>query len=182
MVAQDKHLENVFPEAPLIAYKRQKNIKETITKSKLAPERLREKRVLNGMKKCRKCIVCSYVLEGNIIQSKDFTWHINKKTSCQDSNIIYLIECQKERCKLRYIGFTTQEFRERMCQHLGYIRNKNSNKAIGEHFNLPGHSSNDFKCTIIEKVRSVDPLYGREREKIHIRKFNTFYNGLNREP
>ena len=135
---------------------------------RLALERLREKRVLNGTKKCRKCIVCSYVLEGNIIQSKNSAWKINKKVSCQDSNIIYLIECQKERCKLRYIGFTTQEFRERMCQHLGYIRNKNSNKANGEHFNLPGHSRNDFKCTIIEKVRSVDPLYGREREQIHI--------------
>ena len=59
----------------------QKNIKETITKTKLAPERLREKRVPKGKKKCRKCIVYSIVcssvldsrLDGNIIQSKDFT-------------------------------------------------------------------------------------------------------------
>ena len=92
------------------------------------------------------------------------------------------IQCQKERCQQKYIGFTTQQFRDRMCQHLGYIRNKNLNKAIGEHFNLPGHSKNDVKFTIIEKVRSQDPLYGREREKLHIRKFNTFYAGINKEP
>ena len=55
-------------------------------------------------------------------------------------------------------------------------------KAIGEHFNLPGHSSSDFKCTIIKKVKSADPLYGSEREKIHIRKLNTFYNGVHSEP
>ena len=53
---------------------------------------------------------------------------------------------------------------------------------MGEHYNRPGHSKNDLKFTIIEKVRFSDPLYRREREKIHIRQFNTFYDGLNKEP
>ena len=56
------------------------------------------------------------------------------------------------------------------------------NQATGEHFNSPGHSKNDMKFTILEKVKSNDPLYGREREKLHIRRFNTFYAGINREP
>ena len=30
-------------------------------------------------------------------------------------------------------------------------------------------SKNDVKFTIIEKVSSQDPLYGREREKLHIK-------------
>ena len=96
--------------------------------------------------------------------------------------MIYLIQCEKERCKQQYIGYTQQEFRERMCQHIGYVRNKVLSKATGQHFNLPGHSKNDMKFTIIEKVRSSDPLYGREREKLHIRRFNSFYGGINREP
>ena len=45
-----------------------------------------------------------------------------------------------------------------------------------------GHDKNKMKFTILEKVRSADPLYGREREKYHIGKFNTFYAGINREP
>ena len=53
---------------------------------------------------------------------------------------------------------------------------------MGKHFNLAGHSKTDMLFTIIEKVRSVDPLYGREQEKVHKRKFKKFYNGLNREP
>ena len=69
-----------------------------------------------------------------------------------------------------------------MCEHLGYVRNKDRSQLMGEHFNLAGHSKNDMKVTVIEKVRSVDPQYGREREKVHIRRFNTFYNGLNKEP
>ena len=96
--------------------------------------------------------------------------------------VIYLIQCDKERCQQQYIGYTQQELCERMIQHLGYVRNKTLSKATGQHFNLPGHSKNNMKFTIIEKVRSSDPLYGREREKLHIRMFNSFYGGINREP
>lgn len=62
------------------------------------------------------------------------------------------------------------------------VRNNDRSQPIGEHFNLAGHSKNDMKFTFIEKVRSVDPLYGREHEKVHIWRFYTFYNGLNKEP
>ena len=134
------------------------------------------------MKKCGKCQVCSYVVEGNIVKAENFTWRINNKVSCQDSNLIYLIECNKDRCKKRYIGFTTKTFRERMSQHIGYVKNKVISKSTGEHFNLPGHDKKNMKFTILEKVRSQDPLFGREREKLHIRKFNTFHAGINREP
>ena len=183
MVSQDTHLEAVFPEAPLVAFRRQKNIREHIIRAKVAPQKnQREQRMINGMKKCIKCTVCSYVKEGNQINGTNFTWKINKKVSCKDSNIIYLIECNKDRCTKRYIGFSTQVFRERMLQHLGYVRNKVLSKATGQHFDMPGHTKNNMTFTMIEKVRSVDPLYGREREKLHIRKFNTYYGGINREP
>ena len=57
-----------------------------------------------------------------------------------------------------------------MCQHLGYIRNKQLNQAIKAHYNLPGDNKNNVKFTIIEAVRSQDPLYGREREKTAYKK------------
>ena len=44
-------------------------------------------------------------------------------------------------------------------------RNKTLFKATGEHFKLPGHDKKNMKFTILEKVRSADTLYGREREK-----------------
>ena len=58
MINQDTHLEEIFKEAPLIAFKRQSNIRESLIKTKIAPKRdTKEKRVLNGMKKCGKCTV-----------------------------------------------------------------------------------------------------------------------------
>ena len=70
------------------------------------------------------------------------------------------------------------EFCKRICQQLGYFRNKILSQATGQHFNLPWHSENDMKFTIIEQVRSSDPLYGRE--KLHMRRFNSLYGGINR--
>ena len=93
-----------------------------------------------------------------------------------------MIECDKNNCNKRYIGFTQQEYCERMFQHIGYVRNKETQKAKGEHFNLPGHGMHNMKFSILEKVKSSDPLYGREREKLLIRKFNTYHKGINREP
>ena len=55
-------------------------------------------------------------------------------------------------------------------------------RATGEHSNRPGHGVENMKFTVLEKVKSSDPLYGREREKLLIRKFNTFYCGINEEP
>ena len=56
-----------------------------------------------------------------------------------------------------------------------------TSKATGEHINLPGHSLSDFTVTILEQPKENNILYREEREHYLIRKFNTFYNGLNRQ-
>ena len=93
-----------------------------------------------------------------------------------------MIECQKTFCRQKYIGETERELRERISEHRGCIHNKNKTQATGAHFNLPGHSLSDMKVTILEKVRKHDEAYRKERELYHIRKFNTFYRGINRKP
>ena len=99
-----------------------------------------------------------------------------------------MISCEKDSChqklnsKQRYIGETERSLKDRICEHLGYIRNKNKSQATGYHFNLPGHSQDDFKVTILEKVMKTDPLYRKERESFLIRKVNSYYQGLNRMP
>ena len=76
----------------------------------------------------------------------------------------------------------TTDFRDRIYQHLGYVRNNIKTRATGAHFNLAGHGMKNMKFTILEQVRSNDLLYAREREKLFIRKFFTFYCGINKEP
>ena len=94
---------------------------------------------------------------------------------------IYMIQCKKYRCEERYIGQTKIIVKFRMAEHRGYITNQVINRATGSHFNLPGHSLADLKFTILEQLKYQYEEYGREREIYFINKFNTFYQGLNRE-
>ena len=107
-------------------------------------------------------------------------WKINQNLNCEISNCIYLIECKKDRCNMKYIGETKRILKFRLAEHRGYVNN-DDDTATGQHFNLPGHSLSDLTVTILEKVRSNDDLYRRERERYFIRKCNTYYKGLNRQ-
>ena len=108
-------------------------------------------------------------------------WMINKKLNCETYNCIYLIECQIENCKARYIGQTKRKFKYRLVDHRGYIQNKVLSTPTGGHFNLPGHSLADMRAVILEQVKYNEDIYRIEREKYLINKLNTFHNGLNRE-
>ena len=67
-------------------------------------------------------------------------------------------------------------------EHLGYFRTKKINKATGEHYNQSGYSASNMLVSILEKVRSPDWQYRKEREKYLIQKLNTFYRGVNLKP
>ena len=99
-----------------------------------------------------------------------------------------MLICEKENCRQatkftnRYIGETERTLKDRISEHLGYINTKKINEPAGNHFNLPGHSKSDMKVSILEKVKSYDPQYRKERESLQIRQFNTFHKGLNKKP
>ena len=82
---------------------------------------------------------------------------------------------------MKYVGETKRILKFRLAEHRGYVNN-NDDTATGEHFNMPGHSLSDLTVTILERVQSTDDLYRKERGKYFIRKFNTYYRGLNRQP
>ena len=179
-------LKEVYQEPPLIAYRRQKNIKDFLIRAKVPPTfKGNHKRIIPGMKQChkltgmRQCHTCPFIKEGKEINAETFKWKINKSVSCEDSNIVYLIECNKERCKMQYIGETERTLRERFQEHKTYVNQKKYNKATGKHFNKAGHSVSNMRVTILEKVKVNDTFYRKEREKYLIRKFNSYYEGMN---
>ena len=135
------------------------------------------------MARCGKtCTACPFVMERkNIKIDKENCWKIDRQVSCNTFNCIYMIECDKDQCKKRYIGQTGRILKFRIAEHRGYISNQVTSKATGAHFNLPGHSLANMKFTVIEQVRYNSEPYRREREIYHINKFNSFYKGLNRE-
>ena len=110
------------------------------------------------------------------------TWKLNRKFSCQNYNIIYLISCDKERCiENKYIGETGRSLKTRLADHCGYVRNHHTDQATGAHFNQPGHSLANMKITILEQVKTNEISYRKEREHYFINKFNTHHKGMNKQ-
>ena len=179
---QDPYMAEVFPQPPLVAYKRPPNIKDRLIRAKIPdPSPARPKRIITGMKKCNKCPICPYVQVGPTIKATqiNYTTEINSDVNCQTKNLIYLIGCQK--CKEQYVGETSRSLQERFSEHLGYVKNKHLNKVTGEHFNAKGHTHSDMKISIIEKLHNNSDQYRKQREKLFITKFNTKYKGMNRK-
>ena len=86
------YLSEVFPETPLVAFKRQKNIREFTIRAQVPPTpNPRPKRKIKGMKKCGKsCPACPYIREGKTIKIGKSTWNINTAVNCESFNIIYV--------------------------------------------------------------------------------------------
>merc|ERR1711867_388204 len=102
----DNYLKEVFPYPPMLAYKRNNNLKNFLIGAKVYSNLNKtNKRMLNGMKRCnRQCPICPFVKEVKFIQSKSFNWFRRKNLNCQSNNIVYMIECNLNKCKQRYIG------------------------------------------------------------------------------
>ena len=179
----DTNFKRKFPKPPIVAFKRQKNIRSFLIRAKVFPQQQRQRRFIRGMFPCMKnCINCPFIKSDKKIRGPNFTWNINGHFTCETNNIVYMIECKKDTCKQRYIGQSGQKFASRIAQHRGYIQNRKFNQPTGYHFNQPGHSVSDMSVTILEKVKYRDELYRREREKYLINKFDTYKNGMNKQP
>ena len=155
MIEDDPRLKEVFQQPPLVAYKRNKNLKDMLIRSKVPkPNNSRPKRKLTGMKKCGKCVTCPFVKESKKVKSTatNFYKEINQSVDCNSDNIIYMIECGKNNCREQYVGCSEQQFKIRMGQHRGYINNKNLEKSTGAHFSQSNHKLSDMKVSIIEKI------------------------------
>ena len=182
MITQDQYLKEVFQSPPLTAFKRQRNIKDNIIRAKVA--RAPKERPLRdncGMKNCgQQCTACPFIYEGKFVKiDSESQWKINKRVNCETRNLVYMIECSK--CKERYIGETKRSLKQRLSDHRAYVTNQNMETATGLHFNKPGHNLSNLKIIVIEKQKTEDDNYRKEREKYFINKLNTFYKGLNKQ-
>ena len=65
--------------------------------------------------------------------------------------------------------YHTKRIQREKDEHIGNVKTRKLNKTTGAHFNKPGHSTSNMKFTVLEKVKSLDPSYGRERVKLLIR-------------
>ena len=129
MCWMDNNFRKTFPKPPIAAFKKQKNIRNFVIRAKVYSENIsREQRTILGMFSCNKpCLTCPFVNQRKKISCNNFTWEIRKKVNCETSNIVYLIECNKENCNQKYIGESKRSLKERFTDHKGYVKSSIQN-------------------------------------------------------
>ena len=139
------------------------------------------------------CNVCRFSSNSNLIKfTNNLKFPINCSSSCDSSHIIYFIKCKK--CNYFYIGESSRTAKERLGEHLYYIKNfvpyiKNF-KSTSIHFNLKGHDLSDFSFYIFSTDLKDDTYRFHLEAKLifilkHIfkiklmnNKFPSFYNNI----
>jgi hypothetical protein len=159
MVSQDPYLNEVFSQPPLTAFRRQRNIRDHLIRAKVPTDpKPYPSRRIRGMKKCGKnCSACPYIKEVKSLRINQNDWKINQSLDCEISNCIYLIECKKHDCNMKYVGETRRILKFRLAEHRGFMSTLRHAR--------PGHSLSNLTVTILERVKSTDDLYRKERGK-----------------
>ena len=187
MVDNSQALKRVFGQPSMVAYKRGKNIGDILIRAKFKAKKSRPKRRNLGYMLCnRSCKACalSGLRPGQKVTKHKSNksgqeWNITSSMNCQTSNVVYRITCKK--CpSFVYIGETSRRFCQRLTDHRGYIHRRDLETPIGKHFNLRGHSVEDFQAIAIEKVLPENNnMLRKQREKLWINRYDSVQFGAN---
>ena len=191
LLTPDGEHRTVFPEVPIVGFKRGKSIRDFLVKAKLPP--LEEDWVCNGCGASR-CKVCETIEDATTFSDKDKTcsYKIRKgMLNCNSNYVICLFSCKV--CGVQYVGSTKTAFRIRFNNYKskhrkfremffnGTLKGASGveQKIFHQHFCNDGHHGDeDWSVTLIDQVDNLPML--RKNERFWQYKLNTFYpNGLN---
>ena len=182
MTSQNKALKRAFPFPSLVAYRRPQNLKEILVKAKVSSKRT-SRRLKNGYGPCQEgCMNCWHSVKTSTHKNHNTgeSWSINAPINCNTRNCIYCITCVKCPTWGPYGGETARRLRDRAAEHRGYITQGKLDKAVGRHFNQPGHSVADMRICGIERVLPRgDPAIRKIRESLWIDRYDCIANGAN---
>ena len=149
-----------FAEKPIIAFKRNKNLKDLIGQTHLSKNR----KIITKPKKIGACSAClshaNNLCCNQIISTKTFQsmktkekFNIYHRLNCRSRNVIYLGYCNL--CSnSQYVGKSEPPANLRINTHRHDVSSPNGG-TFDKHFALPGHNYNkNAKFILIEQVKS----------------------------
>ena len=182
IVGLSENFLKVLPEKPLLSFRRPRNLKDHLVRSKLRNLEYSDR----GMNKCgkRRCQVCNYIITGTEFTSTvtGGIYHINHAFNCDSKEVVYLITCKY--CNLQYVGNAVTQFRLRFNNHksslLRFCKGQRGicGQGLYAHFFEQGHGGlRDLQVQIIDVTDINKP---NERESFWIEKLMTYCpKGLN---
>jgi len=177
-LTENEYMKEIYPEPPMIGFKQPDNLKKKMCRAKVPLKKTRAQRICQdkGLKPCQesRCKVCPFVNKNpNIVSSKTNAETTNsEKFTCNSASVVYCITCKN--CKAQYIGQTHRRLKERIYEHLAYIRG--NKQETGEHFNQKGHNISQFSVQVIEQVKDHSLHRRLLRESYWIQSFKSEIN------
>ena len=197
----DAEHRRVFPEIPMVSYRRAKNLSDMLVRAKVPKDQVPLEIGCRGCHGRSDCEVC-----GHMVTDTHFTSNVTGRRyairggpfHCNSTNCIYLLECKT--CAIQYVGSVTKEkeksnnrFRlrfnnyktkhgkycERKAAGTLHIGGKIDQAALHAHFARSDHNGfQDFSFKIIDSAGSFAET--RKKESFWQYKLKTFYPwGLN---
>ncbi|OCT55731.1 hypothetical protein XELAEV_18004497mg [Xenopus laevis] len=159
ILEQDADLKETIGDRPLITYRRSKNLRDRLIHSHYNNPSKPTWLTCNikGCYKCGDCLACPFVRKSTTLYGRldieEYT--IKQFINCKTMGVIYVMECK---CGMRYVGKTKREFRRRILEHVGDVRNKR-NTTIANHINTH-HSGNSgvMKFIAVEHIKSTSRI------------------------
>ena len=143
----------LFPETPILAYRRNRNLRDTLVRASLLKpiQTVKDRKLRRN--KCPKpnCTWCSELKTTNQITCTvtGCTFCGPKNINSHVNNVVYILTCNQ--CKKQYIGETGRPFIERWKEHLYDIKVKRP-YPVARHFN---ESDNHQEATFHAKILSL---------------------------
>ena len=182
ILKKSDRMRRVFADPPLVAYRRDRNLRDILVHGKLN-RIMREKNRKEFDRRKTNCRVCTILEEskGRLIEQQCPQIELKANmNNCLTWNAVYGILC-KTCGKIMYFGETSRSVGERLKGHLADIK-YNRQTAVAAHFNEDSHSDTDVGFVILECVRDKSKYYRQICELQRIQKMDTeMPKGLNKK-
>lgn len=163
---QSERMERVFSNPPLVAYRRDNNLSDTLVHGKT-------NRLMNRHSDtCEDgCLYCGILLRTDIQDTPgQATYQTEVKVNCRLQNVVYAIRCS--RCEIAvYVGETERRIQDRMKEHLRDVRLQKE-KPIMCHFR-DTHRAEDLRFSVLAKLYSGNHTERVLRETVWIKRLKT---------
>jgi len=180
VLQEDADVKDIFNTRPIVAYKRDRNLKDTLVHSKL-----KSTNDATGTTPCNatRCLTCKYICSDTLVIGPKSFYEVRQNFNCKSKELIYCLSCKK--CGDLYVGETGRALCDRFREHRRNIINKNENNEIALHFNSNGHSLEDIQ---IQGLKYCSSTIQRKLEEAKIigklgcvlgRGMNTDFNFVN---
>ena len=157
LLTPDAQHHKVFPEVPIVGFKRGESLKDLLVRAKVLVEKETDGKSCGCLRK--HCKVCNFLEEKDTSTNKEGsdTYKIKEGLhfDCNSENVIYLITCKK--CKKQYIGSCVTRFHTRFnnyCScHRKFCRGHSVTQvSFHAHFMLDRHCGiNIWETILIDK-------------------------------